>query len=416
MKSSPVGRPRSSGRRDLPDNLVPRNRVAASGREVAYWYWRDPRDGKEKPLQCPDDKATAIRRARELNALIAREFVDQIVPTIISPPVAEKQASGMPFDVWAVHYLRRIERRDLAENTMRSRKSLINGAKSHFKDRPLHELAEDVAACSNFLNGIEDAGHARLALAMRSTLIDIFSEAHAAGALDSKLPNPFELTIAARARVKRARLTLEDYQTIWTQCEKAGTRVGVWMPNSVLLAMVTAQRREDVAIMQFKRGRDWDPAWIAFQRGEKHPIHPYPFIEDGLLWIVQQKTGNLVRIPLDLRLDVLKISVGDVVERCRSSIASRYLLHHTKPFGNAPVGSAIHKDTISRHFGEARDKTELNWVGRTPPTYHELRSLSERLYRDQGINTQTLLGHRHARMTEVYNDPRGAEWGTVKTA
>ena len=51
---------------------------------------------------------------------------------------------------------------------------------------------------------------------------------------------------------------------------------------------------------------------------------------------------------------------------------------------------------------------------RTPPTYHEIRSLAERLYRAQGIDTQALLGHRHARMTEVYADPRQAEWLKVR--
>lgn len=411
---SSVGRPRSRARQDLPDNLIPRDRTSG-GRTVTYWYWRDPRDGKEKPLQCPDDKALAIKRARELNALVARERADTLVQQLAAP-AAEKRITGTPFDVWAVHYLRRIEKRDLAANTMKSRKSLINGAKAHFEARPLHELADDVAACSTFLEGIEEAGHARLAVAMRSTLIDVFAEAHAAGALDAKIPNPFALTIRAQAKVKRARLTLEDYLTIWPHCEAAGARVGAWMPNSILLAMVTAQRREDVAIMQFKRGRDWDAAWIAFQRGEPHPLHPYPFVEDDLLWITQQKTGNLVRIPLNLSLATIGLSVGEVIDRCRSAVASRYLLHHTIPFGNAPIGTPIHKDTISRHFGEARDKAGLKWEGRTPPTYHELRSLAERLYRDQGINTQTLLGHRHARMTEVYNDPRGAEWGTVKTA
>lgn len=30
-----------------------------------------------------------------------------------------------------------------------------------------------------------------------------------------------------------------------------------------------------------------------------------------------------------------------------------------------------------------------------------------------GKDTKVLFGHRHARMTEVYSDPRQAEWGTV---
>jgi integrase len=41
------------------------------------------------------------------------------------------------------------------------------------------------------------------------------------------------------------------------------------------------------------------------------------------------------------------------------------------------------------------------------PSLHEVRSLSARLYHAQGIDVQTLLGHKHAEMTEVYKDDRG---------
>lgn len=391
---------------------MPRPRKVA-GRIVTYYYWRDPRDGQEKPLQCPDDRGLAIRRAKELNALVARIQADTIVQDIAAIP-AQRRA-GMPFNAWAVHYLRRIEKRNLAANTMRSRKSIINQAVAKFQDRPMHELAEDVAAFSTFFDELVNAGKARLAVATRSTLIDVFSEAHATGTLASSLPNPVSLTMVPKAEVKRARLTLDAYQTIWPHCEELGKRIGAWQPNSVLLAIVTGQRLEDVGIMQFKRGRDWEAAWLAFQRGEKHPIHPYPFVEDNLLWIVQQKTGALVRIPLALRLNAINLSVEEVIDRCRSStVVSRYMVHHTIPFGHAPAGSAVHINTISRQFSEARKLSGLTWeTSKTPPTFHELRSLSERLYRDQGIDTKKLLGHRHARMTEVYNDPRGAEWGTV---
>ena len=48
-----------------------------------------------------------------------------------------------------------------------------------------------------------------------------------------------------------------------------------------------------------------------------------------------------------------------------------------------------------------------------PPTFHEQRSLSERLYRAQGIDTQKLLGHKSSKMTDRYNDDRGKEWVTI---
>ena len=50
------------------------------------------------------------------------------------------------------------------------------------------------------------------------------------------------------------------------------------------------------------------------------------------------------------------------------------------------------------------------------PSLHEVRSLSARLYHEQGVDVQTLLGHKHAEMTDVYKDDRGLsrhEWKRV---
>ena len=69
---------------------------------------------------------------------------------------------------------------------------------------------------------------------------------------------------------------------------------------------------------------------------------------------------------------------------------------------------------ITRMFMEARNRCGLNLIeGTTPPTFHEQRSLAERLYSAHGIHTQTLLGHKNASMTEKYHDDRGADWITL---
>jgi len=47
------------------------------------------------------------------------------------------------------------------------------------------------------------------------------------------------------------------------------------------------------------------------------------------------------------------------------------------------------------------------------PTFHEIRSLSGRLYADQGINAQALLGHKDTKTTSLYLDSRGTEWISV---
>lgn len=407
--SSPVGRPRAAGRRDLPPNLVPRARHVG-GRRVVYWYWRDPRDGREKPLQCPGDRATAVRRAEELNSLVTRQRADRLVDEIAGSP--QRRAAGTPFGAYALHCLTLWQGRGLAANTLRARKSLVNAARRALGTAPLHEIG--VPEIAALMRRYTDAGKQRTAQALRAVLADIWREAQQEGLLPADHPNPARIARRPDARVRRARLTLEAYQQILGAAEQLVATRGQWIRDALLLALVTAQRREDLAIAQFRRGRDWEPAWMAYQLGEAHPIHPYPHVHDDALWVVQQKTGALVQIPLHLRLDAHGSTVGEIIDRCRTRIATRHLIHHSVPFGNAPLGSPVHKDTISRAFAAARDAADLEWPGKTPPTYHEIRSLAERLYRAQGVDTQALLGHRHARTTEVYADPRQASWTVVK--
>jgi integrase len=59
---------------------------------------------------------------------------------------------------------------------------------------------------------------------------------------------------------------------------------------------------------------------------------------------------------------------------------------------------------VSKYFKLARDAVAPYTGPGKPPSFHEIRSLSERLYRAQGMDTQTLLGHRCRRMTDKYND------------
>ena len=406
MRSS-VGRPRSSGRKDWPDNLIPRHR-RTGGKAVVYYYWRDPRDGLEKSLRCPGDFATAKRRAIELNSLVTRERAEAIVQELAGQPT-RRATQGTPFDAFAVHCLRTWEARGLAPNTLRSRKSLVNAMAACWRDRPLHTL--EVVDCAQLLREYAQAGKARTAQALRAVGVDLFRQAHEQGLLPHDHPNPMAMTARPVARVRRARLTLEPALEILRAAERLAR--GAWVAHAILLALVSGQRREDLARAQFRRGRDWDHLWEAWIRAPEQQPTPYPFVEDGLLWVVQGKTGALVRIPLSLYLEAVGLSLGEIIERCRGRIATPYLLHHDRPFGNAPVGAPIHIDTISRAFADARALTGLQWPGQNPPTFHELRSLSERLYKAQGLDTQTLLGHRHARMTEVYHDPRRAEWRTV---
>lgn len=157
------------------------------------------------------------------------------------------------------------------------------------------------------------------------------------------------------------------------------------------LALVTGQRREEVVVL-----------------GRKD-------VHDGRLWVVQQKEGARVCIPLDLRLQAVNWSVGEVIQRCQDKVLAKTFIHHTAFAGRAKPGSKLRPQTISAAFAEARDKVGVTVPeGKTPPSFHEIRSLASRLYNKQGIDDQALLGHKSGSMTAAYRDVRGAEWVEVK--
>lgn len=66
------------------------------------------------------------------------------------------------------------------------------------------------------------------------------------------------------------------------------------------------------------------------------------------------------------------------------------------------------------NFSKARDLAKIDWGTGTPATFHEQRSLSERLYKEQGIDTRKLLGHKTQQQTDRYHDDRGKDWNKLE--
>lgn len=358
--------PRSARNRNLPSGLRERG---------GYYSWKDPRTGKEHGLG--RDRQQAIRDANEANALVAGDVQrSRLVDRLTG---AGARTIGALGDLlW-----KEIEGRKLRANTLRSYKSLLGHVRGALGDEtPVERVTtRDVA---DALNKLRDDGKARTAQAMRSFLKDLFRCAVAEGWIAT---NPVLVTTSHAVEVKRARLTLEIFLQVR---ERAGE---AWLANAMNLALVSAQRREDIASARIADVHD--DAW----------------------YCTQKKTGKRLAIPLALRLDAVGLSLGDVVRACRSTgILSRHLIHQTARRGNSPVGRHLWVDTISRRFSDTLAELQLDFGDRTPPTFHEIRSLAERLYKAQGnVDTQELLGHSDPRTTALYHDARG-EWVRVKIA
>lgn len=223
-------------------------------------------------------------------------------------------------------------------------------------------------------------------VAAKRTLIEIramFDEALANGWVTF---NPGKAVRMPRARVQRRRLALAEWKAIY---EHAKSSRPPWVHRLFLLALVTGQRRGDVAKMRFS------DVWPD-EQGRLH------------LHIVQQKTGMRMAIPLALRLDAIGVSLGEAINMCKSyapldADGDGFLLRKTT--GKPPC-----PESMSWRFEQSRESALPADRGQhRPPTLHECRSLSEREYRRQGINTMVLLGHTRQQMTDLYNDDRGLD-------
>ena len=360
-------RPRNPSKRSLPQNLYERD---------GYFSYRNPRDGKEFGLG--RDKRSAIQQAIEANLYAAGQLNQ---PRLIDRVMGIQDET---VNAWLNVFDKKIAERDRRPATIKQHGSLLRAIRKGLGELVLARV--DTRDAARFLATYTNVGKKRMAQALRSILMDIFNAAMAEGWIKS---NPITVTAVPTPKVQRARLTLETFLAI----HKAAADLDPWIANSMALALVTAQRREEIAVVQFSD------------------------IREGGWWCEQAKEGSRLVIPLTLRLEAVGWSLEDVVRQCRDNVISRFLIHHTKPRTRSKPGDQVWIDTITKGFRRALARSGATWTAdKTAPTFHEIRSLAERLYADQGnVNTQELLGHRDPRSTSTYHDARG-EWIKVKVA
>ena len=393
-----MSRPRSKLRKNWPPNI--NMRMSKSGSR--YYSWCDPRTGVEKSLKATNNFKKAVERTIKLNAIIASEAERNMID------VLSKGVAGIRFDIFVAQYYVACKERGHKSNTLRSLKSRLKLLSEEMGNLTVNSIT--AKHISVIIEKVYAEGKHRSAQVLRSTLIEIFKEAKAKGHFPDTRDNPALITrMPGKVKVKRSRLQLNEFNSLLDHSDKFDP----WLKHSLLLAILTGQAREDLSLAQFQRKKDWYLMHEDFMK-EKSDVMPYSFVEDGYYYATRQKTGALIKIPLSLRLEVLDLSLGDLIQQCKDNINSKYILHHTKRRTKSELGDPIHKDTLSRRFSDLRESTLLKWDAPSPPTFHEIRSLAERLYNAQGINTQNLLGHKSQKTTDRYHDLRGSDWIEVK--
>ncbi len=347
-----------------------------------YWRYKHPVTGKFHSLGTDEIEATAI--AIEANKRLAEQNTRQILA--LSDKIATSKGKAITAITWLDRYWKIQEERlatgDIKTNTYKQKAKPV----ALLKERVGMKLisAVDVRDIAQILDEYISEGQPRMAQVIRSVLIDVFKEAQHAGEVPPG-HNPALATKQPRRRITRQRLNLEEWQKIFDIADANHKYMG----NAMLLALITGQRLGDISRMKFT------DVW------------------DDHLHIEQEKTGSKIAIPLALRCDAINWSLREVIARCRDYAVSPYLVHFLHSTSQAERGAQVKARTLTMNFSKARDKANIDWGSGTPATFHEQRSLSERLYKAQGINTKELLGHKSQQQTDRYHDDRGKDWITL---
>lgn len=290
--------------------------------------------------------------------------------------------AGPTLAEWLPTYRTIIAGRGLQQQTLKNRRSSIKHIEALWGGQRLRSLRpHEITTKIKLLTPPS-------AIRVLSELRDLYQEAIANGEAET---SPAMHVKPPRHKGLRKRLTFAHWQGL---LQLAETGRQLWFKGLLLVAIATGQRRADLAKMKFDD------------------------VVDGHLHVEQQKkagkpTGARVAIPLSLRLTAIGMTVGDVIEFCRSYGRPGPTLLRTaggRPIEMSSLSARFHEHMVSMLGAAAYQQYE--W-----PSLHECRSLSARSYLEQGLTmeqVQTLLGHKHSEMTALYLDDRGLTAGVWK--
>lgn len=276
---------------------------------------------------------------------------------------------------WLITYEKVVQRRvdtgEIKHKTATDYRRMVWFCLNHWALKPLIEIS-----VSDITQAIMDKAYSTPFSARRLlvNISDMFVEAQRAGCIPLG-HNPALLSRRPRVTIQMERLRLEEWLRIFKAAKYAAPG---YFQTAMLLALVTSQRPSDLISMH------------------EDNIHA------GFLHIEQFKTGERIALPLCLRMQAIDTSLEEVINLCDRG----YLLQSR--------GRQINTWTLSRWFRICREQAGIKAQTGKPPSFKEQRSLAERLYRAQGVDTRTLLGHKSQRMTDSYNDARGKEYRVLK--
>lgn len=298
-----------------------------------------------------------------------------VLPHAAITPESVKTTINCWMDIYEENALSQSEYK---EQTIRNRRGVFKHIRKLWGDSVLTELKPfEITSKLKTIKESSPCTAQRILAELRQMYQEAIANNYAEG-------NPALHVKNFKVKVLRKRLSWETWKAMYVYSIEDCTQR--WVPIMLLLALITGQRRADLARMK------------------------YSDISNGYLYIEQQKQagkgyGARVALPLNLKLVGLKLTLGDVIIRSR----------RTAPKGETILrksnGLPLELSSLSISFMKCLKAVvpEDKYIKGERPSLHEIRSLSARRYHAQGVDTQTLLGHKHAEMTAVYEDSRGLD-------
>ena len=329
--------------------------------------------------------ALAALRSQGAAAPAAVQQLAALVPSQAAEaaPAVPVPVSGTLSD-WLPTYEAILAERTYKPQTSRNRRTALAHVRRLWGDRVLVQLRPHEIASAIKREFMPD--HSSTARRVLAELRDVYTEAIANGVAEQNPAMHCKLPVH---KVARHRLRIETFLEMLVLAQASRQ---TWVFAMLLLAIVTGQRRADLAKMRFDDVvSDADGVQVLQIEQQKEAGKGY---------------GARVSIPLSLRLDVIGLTVGEVIEICRELGGSGETLLRKAN------GRPIELSSLSTRFAEciAAVMGDEDPGAHVRPSLHEVRSLSARMYLAQGMPreaVQTLLGHKNAEMTDVYADDRG---------
>ena len=320
-------------------------------------------------------RGKAIAAAKQLNSILmeGQDLVSKVIGS-------GKPLSQFVDERFIPHIL---PERKLATSTERDYQYKLIVIKEKLGKMPV--CAITVKDIADFLNEFPptNANH------YRSLLSLIFKYAIAEGLTTL---NPAMHTIKRSLVKKRRRLKKEWFDVIHENAP-------LFLQNAMDIALLSLQRRGDVVKMKFTDQK----------------VEP----EGEFLYVVQSKTEKhgekaFLKIPIGKELK-------KVIARCKDDVLSPYLVHRRsnklKRIPNRPHPTFVRGAYLAKTFAAIRDK--LPCMADIPreerPTFHEIRALGIKLYKDAGYDSKLLAGHFTDEMHELYLKGHETKWTKTGT-